>query len=88
MCMCRRLGCVRTTIELKPEHRSRLLAIAAKRGEKGFSSVICEAIQAYLNVEGDRELRRQKALAVQGSLTATEARELREHVAAERSQWR
>ena len=79
---------VRTTIELRPEHRSRLLAIAARRGEKGFSNVVCEAIQAYLNAEGDRERRRQKALSVQGSLTAREARELREHAAAERSRWR
>jgi hypothetical protein len=34
---------MRTTVELKPEHRSRLIAIAAKRGEKGFSSVLNEA---------------------------------------------
>jgi hypothetical protein len=79
---------MRTTIEIKPEHRSRLLAIAARRGEKGFSSIVAEAIQAYLDAEGDRERRRQKALSVQGSFTTKEARELREYVAAERSRWR
>jgi len=79
---------MRTTIELKDELRSRLLTIAARRGEKGFSSIVNEAIQAYLEAEGDREQRRKKALSVQGSLTAREARELREHAAAERSRWR
>ena len=79
---------VRTTIELKPEHRSRLLAIAARRGEKGFSSVVSEAIQAYLDAEGDRERRRHRALSVRGSLTASEAHELREHAASERGRWR
>jgi hypothetical protein len=28
---------VRTTIELQPEHRARLLELAARKGEKGFS---------------------------------------------------
>ena len=28
---------MRTTIELKPEHRAKLLELAARRGEKGFT---------------------------------------------------
>jgi metal-responsive CopG/Arc/MetJ family transcriptional regulator len=79
---------MRTTIELKRKHRSRLLAMAAERGEKGFSNIVAEAVEAYLNAEGDRQRRRQKALSVQGSLKAHEARQLREHAAAERSRWR
>jgi len=39
---------VRTTIEIKPGHRARLLEVAARRGEKGFSSVIAEALESYL----------------------------------------
>ena len=39
---------MRTTIELKPEHRAALLELAARRGEKGFSSLIADAIEAYL----------------------------------------
>ena len=29
---------MRTTIEMKPEHRAKLLELAAHRGAKGFSS--------------------------------------------------
>ena len=35
---------MRTTIELSSEHRARLLEIAARRHEKGFSSIIAEAV--------------------------------------------
>jgi hypothetical protein len=76
---------MRTTIAIKPEHQSRLLALAARRGEKGFSNIVEEAIQAYLDAEHDSERRRRQALSLQGCLTA---RELREHVNAERSRCR
>ena len=59
---------MRTTIELKPEHRSRLLAIAARRGEKGFSSVLSEAVESYLGSEVERERRRLWALQLRGAL--------------------
>jgi len=42
---------VRTTIELKPEHRARLADLAARKGAKGFSSIIAEAIDVYLGSE-------------------------------------
>ncbi len=42
---------MRTTIELKPEHRARLADLAARKGAKGFSSIIAEAIDAYLGSE-------------------------------------
>jgi len=79
---------MRTTIELKPEHRSRLLAMAARRGEKGFSNVLGEAVDAYLNPQTGWERRRQKALALQGCLKAGEARKLGEVAAALRKDWR
>ena len=39
---------MRTTIELKEEHRALLHAIAARRGWRGYSKVIEEAIEFYL----------------------------------------
>jgi tRNA(fMet)-specific endonuclease VapC len=39
---------MRTTIELKDESRAKLLAIAARRGEKGFSRLIDEAVEQYV----------------------------------------
>jgi hypothetical protein len=79
---------MRTTVELKAEHRSRLLAIAARRGEKGFSNVLAEAVEAYLESQGEWERRRQKALALQGCLKPEEARQLRETAVALRKSWR
>ncbi len=79
---------MRTTVELKAAHRSRLLAIAAGRGEKGFSAVLGEAVEVYLAAQADWERRRQKALALQGRLKPKEARQLRETAAALRKNWR
>jgi hypothetical protein len=79
---------MRITVELKPEHRSRLLAMAARRGDKGFSGVLREALDTYLDAQTESEHRRRKALALQGSLKAGEAKKLREWAAALRKDWR
>lgn len=79
---------MRTTVELKPEHRSRLIAIAAKRGEKGFSSVLNEAVESYLGEDADRERKLKRALQLQGVLTRKEAAALYKKVAALRASWR
>jgi len=73
---------------MTPEHRSRLLALAARRGEKGFSAVLGEALDAYLDAERERDRRRRAALALRGSLKAGEARRLRQAAAALRKHWR
>jgi predicted transcriptional regulator len=78
---------MRTTIELKPEHRSRLMAIAAKRGERGFSSVLNEAVESYLSEETERDARRQRALRLRGILKHEEAAELQKNAAALRASW-
>jgi hypothetical protein len=39
---------MRTTIELDDVHRAALLRLAAERGEKGFSRLVGEAVEAYL----------------------------------------
>ena len=46
---------MRTTVEIKPEHRSALLALAARRGYKGFSAVLEKAIEIYLANEASGE---------------------------------
>ena len=40
---------MRTTIELSDEHRSALHALAARKGLRGYSKVIQEAIDLYIN---------------------------------------
>jgi predicted transcriptional regulator len=81
-------GAVRTTIELKPEHRARLLDLAARRGQKGFSSVVGEAIEAYLQAGTRNDGLREKALRLRGRLTREEAEGLRRRVAKVREFWR
>jgi len=64
---------MRTTIELKDEHRAKLLELAARRGEKGFSEVLSEAIETYLEALSRDEKNRQAALRLRGSLGEVEA---------------
>jgi metal-responsive CopG/Arc/MetJ family transcriptional regulator len=73
---------VRITIDLDREHRAKLLRLAARRGEKGLSSVIAEAIEAYLESAAAKERLRKRALALRGTLPEAEAESLRLHMAA------
>lgn len=79
---------VRTTIELKDEHRAKLLELAARRGQKGFSDVLAEAIETYLTSLSRDEEKRQAALQLRGSLTEKEADELRKATRSLRESWR
>jgi hypothetical protein len=79
---------MRTTVEMKPEHRSALLALAARRGEKGFSSVLAEAIEEYLDQERTRVQRRKELLSLAGSLSLQDAKNLRSTAMSLREQWR
>lgn len=79
---------MRTTVEMKPQHRSALLALAARRGEKGFSSVLAEAIEGYLDEERARVQRRKEVLSLAGSLSSDEAKTLRSTTKSLRENWR
>ena len=79
---------MRTTIEIKPEHRAKLLELAARRGAKGFSQLVTEALEAYLRAEGDREAQRRRAVLLKGKLPAREAQALRAAAAELRGTWR
>jgi hypothetical protein len=79
---------MRTTIELSDEHRARLLALAAERGEKGFSGLVAEAVDAYLRQVGERGEARARARRLRGALSKREGEALRATVGAWRSRWR
>jgi len=79
---------MRTTIEIKDEHRARLLDLAARRGGKGFSDIVAEAIDLYLLALSGDEERRRSALRLRGSLDDAEAEELREATRSLRESWR
>jgi len=79
---------MRTTIEMKPEHRARILELAANRGEKGFSTVVAEALELYLEAESGRTNAIQSALALKGSMRAAEAASLLTCTRKIRADWR
>lgn len=88
-CTCMRYNdSMRTTVEMTPEHRSALLSLAARRGQKGFSSVLAEAIEEYLNGDRIRESRRQELLSLSGSIPAEDAEHLRRTAQSLREKWR
>ena len=72
---------------MQSEHRARARDLA-KRGQKGFSSVVSEAIDVYLSLEAQREQQRRRALELKGTLSPKEAARLREHTESIRSSWR
>ncbi len=79
---------MRTTVEMKPEHRSALLALAARRGSKGFSGVLTEAVEEYLSGRRERKQRCKELLSLAGSLRPEEADSLRRATRALRKSWR
>ena len=79
---------MRTTLEMKPEHRSALLALASRRGQKGFSAVVEEAIETYLRGEAERDKRRRTLRGLAGSLSKKEADALRRTARSLRESWR
>jgi len=79
---------MRTTIEMKPEHRARLLELAASRGEKGFSNVVAEALDLYLQEQQSRAQAIKSALTMKGSISPKEAADLAAETQKLRANWR
>jgi hypothetical protein len=79
---------MRTTIEIPDSQRARLLELAARRGEKGFSRLIQEAVDRLLSEDETRADRVKAALALEGSMPDETADELTASVGRIRSNWR
>jgi len=79
---------MRTTIELPDELRAKLLELAAKRGEKGFSVLVQEAVAAYLEQHATGGERIKRALALRGALRGVEGDTLLEATQDARRGWR
>lgn len=79
---------MRTTIDITDGQRARLHEIAASRGLKGFSSIVREAIDLYLEQEGERQSRIQAALKLRGALDEEAADRFEETARTLRSKWR
>jgi hypothetical protein len=78
---------MRTTIEMTEAQRAVLVRLAAERGERGFSRLVGEAIDAYLATLGpDRD--RLGVGGLRGALSEDDARELESRVRDLRENWR
>jgi len=79
---------MRTTIEIPDHLRAKLLELAARRGEKGFSRLVQEALTLYLDEwERRQRLARDAALLI-GALSETDADALKGAFRASRESWR
>lgn len=79
---------MRTTIEITEAQRGELLRLAATRGEKGFSSIVREAVDLYLKQHRSRAAAVRLAVGARGALSDAEAEGLRDEVAQIRKRWR
>lgn len=79
---------MRTTIEIPDAIRAKLLEIAARRRQKGFSGIVQEALEAYFEEEEARREKVDKALAALGTLEPDEADRLEDEVRRLRATWR
>ena len=77
--------CMRTTVEIREEQRIALAAIAAKRGLRGYSELVQEAIDAYLSSTTGDDL--DALLTLRGSLGAEQADALERRIAEAWSSW-
>jgi metal-responsive CopG/Arc/MetJ family transcriptional regulator len=68
---------MRTTIELSDDHRSALHSLAARRGLRGYSKLIQEAIDFYIKekVKGRNDIKH--LLKMKGSWSNEEAKKFR-----------
>ena len=78
---------MRTTVEIPDSQRAQLLALAARRGEKGFSALVQEALERFLRDQQEQGAV-QRALSVRGCLSAREGAELEAATTRIRSRWR
>ena len=79
---------MRTTIELTDEQRAELLRLAARRGIKGFSPIVQEALDEYLTHQGGKEQAISAALSLRGCLKGKAADDFQERVGSLREFWR
>ncbi len=79
---------MRTTVEIDDAQRAELLKLAAQRGEKGFSSVIREALNLYIRQHRAKREAVAQALKLEGSFSDAEADALEASVLQLREKWR
>lgn len=81
---------MRTTIDLPKDLRARVLALAARRGDRGLSRIVQEALERFLRDKKgpDRARRVADALGALGSLPSASAMRMHGATRRLRGTWR
>jgi hypothetical protein len=77
---------MRTTIEITPEQHQALNLLARYRGFRGFSKLVQEALDSYLQDQSSDEV--DRLLGLEGSIDGSQEQELRSRIEEARGTWR
>jgi len=78
---------MRTTVVLPDELIASLHALAVRRGQRGYSKVMEEAVSTYLRDQKKRQRDLKAILEMEGSWSAEEADEVRKNLQEARKNW-
>ena len=79
---------MRTTIELSNDHRSSLHSLAARRGLRGYSKLIQEAVDLYIQEMTAKERNTEQLLKMRGTWNKEEARNFQNKLREVRRNWK
>ena len=79
---------MRATVHIPDHLRAAVMAVAARRGYRGYSRVIVEALEFYLAEKVAQEDGLADVLAMKGTWSAEEGEDTRARIADVRSGWR
>jgi len=79
---------MRTTIELSEDLISIIHALAVKKGYRGYSRVIAEALDFYLKENEKREAGRKRILKMRGNWNLAEREKAKKRLEEIRKNWR
>ena len=78
---------MRTTIEISDKNRSILLSLAAQRGLRGYSRIIEEALEFYIEHRLKNAAEKTELLKMKGSWRAEETKKIRANLNELRENW-
>lgn len=78
---------MRATVEIPDHLRAAVMAVAARKGYRGYSRVIVEALEFYLEEKEARESGLQDLLEMRGTWSRQEAADTKRRIDKARSNW-
>jgi len=79
---------MRTTIEVSDKHRSFLLTLAAQKGLRGYSDIIKDALDYYIEYQSKASGKKKQILKMEKSWEKEEAEAIRSNLSELRGNWK